>query len=111
MLTNSEALTLFRAVDGNERKIQPPSGEPRATTRSPQHPPETAMPRIHILHENPDWLPPLARALDQRHLPWTDWFLHEGIFDLAAPPPEGVFYNRMSAQSHTRDHRYAAELP
>ena len=68
------------------------------------------MPRIHILHENPDWLPPLARALDQRHLPWTDWFLHEGAFDLAASPPNGVFYNRMSASSHTRDHRYAAEL-
>jgi hypothetical protein len=66
--------------------------------------------RIHVLHENPAWLPPLAQALDQRHLPWTEWFLHEGIFDLAAPPPEGVFYNRMSASSHTRDHRYSAEL-
>ena len=25
-------------------------------------------------------------------------------------PPQGVFYNRMSASSHTRGHRYAAEL-
>jgi hypothetical protein len=66
--------------------------------------------RIHVLHENPAWLPPLAAALDHRGLPWTDWFLHTGTFDLAAPPPEGVFYNRMSASSHTRDHRYAAEL-
>ena len=68
------------------------------------------MSRIHILHENPAWLPPLAQALDQRHLPWTEWFLHHGTFDLAAPPPDGVFYNRMSASSHTRDHRYSAEL-
>src|SRR5579871_483785 len=68
------------------------------------------MARIHILHENPAWLPPLAQALDQRRLPWVDWFLDEGIFDLSQPPPEGVFYNRMSASSHTRDHRYAAEL-
>ena len=68
------------------------------------------MARIHVIHENPDWLPPLATALDQRGLPWTDWFLHEGAWDLAAPPPDGVFYNRMSASSHTRDHRYSAEL-
>jgi glutathione synthase/RimK-type ligase-like ATP-grasp enzyme len=68
------------------------------------------MSRIHVLHENPAWLPPLAQALDQRGLPWTEWFLHEATFDLAAPPPEGVFYNRMSASSHTRDHRFSAEL-
>lgn len=68
------------------------------------------MPRIHVIHENPAWLPPLAEALDRQGLPWTDWFLHEATFDLAAPPPEGIFYNRMSASSHTRDHRYAAEL-
>src|SRR5690349_1296770 len=65
---------------------------------------------IHILHENATWLEPLARALDAEALPWRDWFLDRGIFDLSRPPPEGVFYNRMSASSHTRDHRYAAEL-
>lgn len=68
------------------------------------------MTRLHVLHENPAWLPPLAEAFDQRGLPWTEWFLHEATFDLAAPPPEGVFYNRMSASSHTRDHRFSAEL-
>ncbi len=68
------------------------------------------MSRIHVLHENPAWLPPLAEAFDRNGLPWTEWFLHEGTFDLAAPPPPGVFYNRMSASSHTRDHRYSAEL-
>ena len=31
------------------------------------------------------------------------------VLDLRSPPPQGVFYNRMSASSHTRDHRYAAE--
>lgn len=67
-------------------------------------------PRIHVLHENPAWLPPLAAAFDRARLPWTEWFLHEATFDLAAPPPEGVFYNRMSASSHTRDHRFSAEL-
>jgi hypothetical protein len=68
------------------------------------------MSRIHILHENSAWLPPLAQAFNQRRLPWTEWFLDAGTFDLAAPPPQGVFYNRMSASSHTRDHRFSAEL-
>src|ERR1700689_5240229 len=68
------------------------------------------MSQIHIIHENPAWLPPLAEALNARGLPWSEWFMHETSLDLAAPPPEGVFYNRMSASSHTRDHRFSAEL-
>src|SRR5271154_2778544 len=68
------------------------------------------MTHIHVIHENAAWLEPLAAALDRRRLPWRDWFLDRGIFDLSQPPPEGVFYNRMSASSHARDHRYAAEL-
>jgi len=65
---------------------------------------------IHVIHENPAWLEPLAGALDSEAMPWRDWFLDHGVFDLSRPPPEGVFYNRMSASSHTRDHRYSAEL-
>jgi hypothetical protein len=65
---------------------------------------------VHVIHENAAWLEPLARALGAERLPWRDWFLAEGVFDLSAPPPDGVFYNRMSASSHTRDHRYSAEL-
>jgi hypothetical protein len=68
------------------------------------------MTHIHVIHENAAWLEPLAKAFDRQALPWRDWFLDRGVFDLSRPPPEGVFYNRMSASSHTRDHRYAAEL-
>jgi hypothetical protein len=68
------------------------------------------MTHIHVIHENSAWLEPLAAALEGRRLPWREWFLDHGVFDLARPPPQGVFYNRMSASSHTRDHRYAAEL-
>jgi glutathione synthase/RimK-type ligase-like ATP-grasp enzyme len=68
------------------------------------------MMHIYVIHENPVWLEPLAAALDRQALPWRDWFLDRGVFDLSRPPPEGIFYNRMSASSHTRDHRYAAEL-
>lgn len=69
-----------------------------------------AMSHIHVIHENAVWLEPLAAALDRQGLRWRDWFLDRGAFDLSRPPPEGVFYNRMSASSHTRGHRYAAEL-
>src|SRR5579871_2032738 len=72
-------------------------------TISYRHTPAKGSPtvsRIHVLHENSAWLPPLAQAFDQRRLPWTEWFLDAGTFDLALPPPTGVFYNRMSASSH-----------
>lgn len=68
------------------------------------------MSKIHVIHENPLWLPPLAEAFDRIGLPWAEMDLSRGTFDLSEPPPEGVFYNRMSASSHTRGHRYAAEL-
>ena len=68
------------------------------------------MTHIHVIHENAAWLEPLANALDRQGLPWRDCFLDRGVFDLSRPPPAGVFYNRMSASSHTRDHRFAAEL-
>lgn len=68
------------------------------------------MSKVHVIHENPLWLPPLAEAFDRIGLPWAEMDLSRGTFDLSEPPPEGVFYNRMSASSHTRGHRYAAEL-
>jgi hypothetical protein len=68
------------------------------------------MPHVHVIHENAAWLEPLAGAFDRQSVPWREWFLHHGVFDLSRPPPQGVFYNRMSASSHTRDHRHAAEL-
>jgi hypothetical protein len=68
------------------------------------------MTQIHVIHENAAWLAPLAAAFDRRSLPWREWFLDRGVFDISQAPPEGIFYNRMSASSHTRDHRYAAEL-
>ena len=68
------------------------------------------MPKIHVIHENADWVEPLYRALSSQGLPFEDWYLVEGRIDLDSPPPEGVFYNRMSASSHTRGHRYSPEM-
>ncbi len=67
-------------------------------------------PKIYVIHENDAWVEPLRAAFAEQGLPYEEWFLSEGVLDLAEAPPEGVFYNRMSASSHTRDHRYAAEL-
>ena len=65
---------------------------------------------VHVIHENPAWLPPLAAAFDQAGLAWAELDLSSGTFDLSSVPPEGIYYNRMSASSHTRGHRYSAEL-
>jgi hypothetical protein len=70
---------------------------------------ETAMSCIYVIHENHEWTAPLRTELERLDLPYREWFLDQGHLDLSAPPPEGVFYNRMSASSHTRNHRYAAE--
>lgn len=71
--------------------------------------PQPASPTIHVIHENAVWVEPLRRAFQSIGAPFTEWHLDEGLLDLSETPPEGVFYNRMSASSHTRDHRYAAE--
>ena len=47
------------------------------------------MAHIHVIHENAAWLEPLAAALNRRGLPWRDWFLDRGVFDLSRPPPKG----------------------
>ncbi|WP_202078790.1 ATP-grasp domain-containing protein [Caldalkalibacillus salinus] len=68
------------------------------------------MGKIHIIHENEEWTEHLTKRLDELQLPYEDWHLKSGQIDLSSTPPEGVFYNRMSASSHTRGHRYAPEL-
>lgn len=67
------------------------------------------MSRIYIIHENNAWVEPLRSALNELNLPFEEWFLDCGTLEFNNPPPDGVFYNRMSASSHTRGHRYAAE--
>ena len=68
------------------------------------------MAQIYVIHENDTWVEPLRAAFDARSLPYAEWFIDHGRVDLAEAPPQGVFYNRMSASSHTRGHRYGPEL-
>lgn len=68
------------------------------------------MKKIYIIHENEIWTAPLIKELEALGLPYEDWFINEGTLNLSDPPPVGVFYNRMSASSHSRNHRYAPEF-
>jgi hypothetical protein len=60
---------------------------------------------VHVLYENPAWLPPLLAALEARSLPVRTWFADGGTLDLGEDPPEGVWVNRMSPSAHTRGHQ------
>lgn len=68
------------------------------------------MKKIYVIHENSEWTVHLTKRLQELGLPYEEWHLDEGSVDLTQEPPVGVFYSRMSASSHTRDHRYAPEL-
>jgi len=68
------------------------------------------MKKIYVIHENEDWVIPLRAAFEKLNLPFEEWFIDELTLDLSSEPPEGVFYNRMSASAHTREHRYAPEI-
>jgi hypothetical protein len=67
------------------------------------------MSKVHVIHENEPWVVPLRAAFAALGTPHEEWFLDRGVLDLTRAPPEGVFYNRMSASSHTRGHAYAPE--
>ena len=67
-------------------------------------------PYVYVIHENEEWLLPLCDAFKELGIPYKEWFINNGSIALNDVPPNGVFYNRMSASSHTRSHRYAVEL-
>jgi hypothetical protein len=61
-------------------------------------------PKIYALHENPEWFPPFAEAFAAEGVEVEEWLLTEGTIDLGSAPPDGVFWSRISASAHTRDH-------
>lgn len=65
-------------------------------------------PQIYLLHENPEWATPLAETIRGHGLPVAAWDITDGIVRLDEPPPRGVYFSRMSASAHTRDHPLAA---
>ena len=65
--------------------------------------------KIYIIHENDEWIVPLRKELQEINAPFEEWHLGKRNVDHLDKPPLGIFYNRMSASSHTRGHRYAPE--
>ncbi|WP_077623592.1 ATP-grasp domain-containing protein [Sediminibacillus massiliensis] len=68
------------------------------------------MEKVYVIHENKEWTEHLTKRLDELEVPYEEWHLDQGLVDLTEEPPHGVFYSRISASSHTRNHRYAPEL-
>ena len=67
------------------------------------------MKKIYVIHENDEWLIPLRNSFKKINAPFVEWHMDKVNIDFKKPPPDGVFYNRMSASSHSRGHRYAPE--
>jgi hypothetical protein len=61
-------------------------------------------PVVYALHENEEWWPPFEAAFAEAGIPVRQWLLVDGVLKVADVPPEGIFWSRISASSHTRDH-------
>ncbi len=68
------------------------------------------LPTTNILYENPAWIPPLADALATEGFRVRLVHVNEGSIDPSAPPPDGIWMNRISPSSHTRGHVHTVEL-
>ena len=68
------------------------------------------LPKIHVLYENPAWIPPLQEALETEGFRVRLVHVNEGSIDPATPPPEGIWINRISPSSHTRGNVHTVEL-
>ena len=62
------------------------------------------LPTVHILYENPAWLPPLEEGLTAEGFEYRLVKVNEGLLDPSKVPAEGIWINRLSPSSHTRGH-------
>jgi RimK-like ATP-grasp domain len=69
-----------------------------------------SLPVVHILYENPDWLPPLVGALEAEGFTARPHEIWRGVVDGAQAPEAGIWLNRMSPSSHTRGHHESVGL-
>ncbi len=65
---------------------------------------------IIVIHENNEWISPFTAAFEKLNFDYHIWYVPEMSLDLAELPPDAIYWNRMSASSHTRGHRYEPEL-
>ena len=65
---------------------------------------------IIILHENKEWIQPFEDALKSITADFKFWYIPELDINFNKKPEDAIYYNRMSASSHTRGHRYDPEI-
>lgn len=66
-------------------------------------------PAVYAIHENPEWFGVFRDAFAAEGVPLVEWLLVDGDLDPLATPPDGVFWSRISASSHTRGHILSKE--
>ncbi|GAA4163939.1 glutathione synthase [Gryllotalpicola daejeonensis] len=66
-------------------------------------------PAVYAIHENPEWFGVFREAFEAEGVPLVEWLLVDGPLDPLAVPPDGVFWSRISASSHTRGHALSKE--
>lgn len=66
-------------------------------------------PRVYVIHENPEWFPPLRAAFEAERVPVEELLLTEGSIDLTSTPAPGIYWSRMSASAHTRGNEFSKE--
>lgn len=71
--------------------------------------PAVVDPAVYIIHDNPEWIVPFTEALDRLGVAHVEWLLPETTIDLAAEPPQGLFWSRLSASAHTRTDPHVKE--
>ncbi len=69
-----------------------------------------SLPTVHVLYENPAWLPPIEKALQAEGFPYELHHIWKGSIDPGKEPPAGIWWNRMSPSSHTRGHGESVAL-
>ncbi|WP_420096447.1 ATP-grasp domain-containing protein [Brevibacterium sediminis] len=71
--------------------------------------PVCGTPTVYIIHDNPEWIAPFTDAFDRLGVAHVEWLLPDASIDLAAEPPQGVFWSRLSASAHTRTDPHVKE--
>jgi len=66
-------------------------------------------PAVYVIHDNPEWIAPFTDAFDRLGVAHVEWLLPDASIDLAAEPPQGVFWSRLSASAHTRTDPHVKE--
>lgn len=58
---------------------------------------------LAVIYEHPSWFTPLFAALDRRGLEWTAIHAGDHVFDIEAPPPAPVVFNRVGMSAFLRE--------